>query len=519
MSPRTITGLPRVTVAGVGNVTALAARTAMRGMGPATDGQPVVLDRAAIQGIVLRGYRMPFGCYLYLKVTGAAQGRDWVARVTDHVTTAAPWDTKPANALNIAFTAAGLRALGVPEAAVASFSTPFVQGMAARADELGDREASAPRHWQDGLGGPDVHILVMLSAGTAKALARHEGWLIGTLGRSLTVTGRQEIAALPSGTEHFGYADGFSQPDIEGAEAGPRTGLGAPAGDGTWRPIRAGEFVLGYPDEEGVLPVAPVPDDLARNGSYLAVRKLRQDVVGFRNLLKLAAVALPGGDDLLAAKLVGRWRDGTPLETSPDRPDPALAADPDRNNTFDYADDGPGYRCPVGAHIRRANPRLSLPFDGKLVNRHRLIRRGLPYGPLLPEGAADDGIERGILFASFQADLERQFEFVQSQWINDGNAFGLGADKDPLLGDNDGTGKFTINGAPPAFMSSLPRLVTTAGGEYFFAPGINGLRYLSHLGDLAARPAGQAGPTGPAGTARSAGRRPRPDPTSDGGAP
>lgn len=443
----------------------------------------VTLDLDAIQGIVLRGYRMPSGCYLFLQFADAAAGRDWVATITGHVTTAAPWEGKPANALNVAFTAAGLLALGVPEATVASFSTPFVQGMAARADLLGDREASAPRNWQDGLGGTSVHVLVLLSASTANSLAKHEEWVINTLGDSLTVVGRLEVGLLPGGAEHFGYADGFSQPDVEGAKTGPRTGLGAPAANGGWRPIRAGEFVLGYPDEEGVLPSAPEPDDLARNGSYLCVRKLRQDVVGFRSMLGAAGGALGCGEDLLAAKLVGRWRDGTPLEVSPEHADPILVADPDRNNAFDYADDGQGYRCPIGAHIRRANPRRSVPFDGKLVNRHRLIRRGLPYGPPLPEGAADDHIERGVVFACFQADLERQFEFIQSQWINDGNALGMGTDKDPLLGNNDGTGKFTINGSPPAFIASLPRLVTTAGGEYFFAPGVNGLHYLSQVAD------------------------------------
>jgi Dyp-type peroxidase family len=439
------------------------------------------LDLDGIQGIVLRGYRLPVGCYLYLKITDAAQARDWIADLAGHVTTAATWESKPATALNVAFTANGLRALGVSGATIASFSMPFVQGMAARADLLGDRGDSAPTNWEDGLGGPSVHILVLLSASGVDSLVQHERWVTGTLGAALVVVGRQEVAMLPDAREHFGYADGFSQPDIEGAEAGPRTGIGARAANGTWRPIRAGEFVLGYPDEEAVLPAAPEPDDLGRNGSYLAVRKLRQDVAGFRRMLDAAAATLPGDGQRLAAKLIGRWPNGSPLDLSPEHPDSSLAADPDRNNAFDYADDGQGYRCPVGAHIRRANPRLSMPFGGKLVNRHRLIRRGLPYGPPLPIGASDDGVQRGIMFSCFQADIERQFEFIQSQWLNDGNAFGLGTDKDPVLGNNDGTGKFTINGAPPGFIGSLPRLVTTAGGEYFFAPGINGFRYLSQL--------------------------------------
>jgi Dyp-type peroxidase family len=441
----------------------------------------VTLDLDSIQGLLIRGYNMPFGRYVFLHVTSAAAARAWTTTVASEVTTAAPWRTKPVSAVNVGFSAAGLRALGVQEGSLASFSAPFVQGMAARADLLGDTGTSAPEHWQHGLGSPDVHVLVLLSALTPEALAEREQWLTASLGDALSVVAYLDIALLPGGVDHFGYADGFSQPDIEGAPVSPRTGLGAPTGNGTWRPIRPGEFLLGYPDEEGILPDAPLPDNLARNGSYLAVRKLRQDVAGFRNMLSAAAKVFHGSEELLAAKLIGRWQDGTPLDVSPDRPDPELAADPNRNNAFDYGDDQQGYRCPIGAHIRRTNPRLSLPFDGKLVNRHRMVRRGLTYGPMLPEGVADDGVDRGVFFACFQANLERQFEFIQSQWINDGNAFGLGTEKDPLLGDHDGTGKFTIHGEPPVFIAPITRLVTTEGGEYFFVPGINGLRHLGAL--------------------------------------
>ena len=440
----------------------------------------VALDLDKIQGVVVRGYRMPVASYTFLHLADPASARRWLLGVTAEVTTAAPWEAKPDSTVNVAFTAAGLRALGLPDSVIETFSTPFLDGMAARAALLGDSGVSDPSQWTGGLGTPEVHVLVWLAALKPEHLANRTRWLEKTLDAGgVTVVSRQEGATLPGGEEHFGFTDGFSQPDIEGLESGPRTGQGALTGKDQWRPVRAGEFVLGYADEEGVLPHAPQPDELARNGSYFVYRKLRQDVAGFRRMLAGAASVYPGGEEMLAAKLVGRWRDGTPLDLSPDHPDPDIVADPERNNAFSYEDDARGFRCPIGAHIRRANPRASLPFEGKLVNRHRLVRRGVPYGPVLPPGAPDDGADRGVIFSCFQADIERQFEFIQSQWLNDGNAFGLGDDKDALLGDHDGTGKMTIHGAPPTFVHPLVRSVSVTGGEYFFVPGINGLLYLS----------------------------------------
>jgi deferrochelatase/peroxidase EfeB len=184
---------------------------------------------------------------------------------------------------------------------------------------------------------------------------------------------------------------------------------------------------------------------------------------------------------MLAAKIVGRWPDGTPLDRAPRGPDGTLAADARRNNAFDYGQDPGGLRCPVGAHIRRANPRLSLPFTGQLVNRHRMIRRGIPYGPVLAPDAPDDGEDRGMLFMSMQASLARQFEFVQSQWLNGGNSLRLGEDQDVLLGPQDttATAKMTVPGQPPFFVGPLARLVTVRGGEYFFMPGVNGLQFVA----------------------------------------
>ena len=153
-----------------------------------------------------------------------------------------------------------------------------------------------------------------------------------------------------------------------------------------------------------------------------------------------------------------------------------------RINDFGFADDPNGLRCPLGSHIRRSNPRDAKGFfDGRLSDRHRIVRRGRPYGPPLPGGELeDDGADRGLVFVCFQANLWRQFETIQSLWIDDGDPFGLGPDKDFLVGEPHGTeGKMTIPGRPPYFLKPQPRFVTTRGGEYLFQPSMRALRGLA----------------------------------------
>jgi Dyp-type peroxidase family len=427
----------------------------------------------------VRGYRLPAAGYLFLRIEDAVKARAFLSDAIADVITAERWDVKPESGINVAFSFQGLRALGAGDA---GFPAEFRDGMASRAELLGDVGDSAPEHWEECFRTGDAHVLVMISARDGAALAERDRRIRELVasrgGASVVVT--QIGGALPTGREHFGYADGFSQPAIEGSRFEDHPGAGAPAKNGEWRPIAAGEFILGYPDEQGAMPHAPQPDELGRNGSYVVYRKLRQDVAAFRRQLAAAAELYPGGEELLAAKLVGRWRDGTPLDASPHREDPALVADRARNNAFDYGRDPDGLRCPIGSHIRRMNPRLSMPFEGKLVNRHRLIRRGITYGEMLPEGAEDDGADRGVIFMTVQASLARQFEFVQAQWANTGNPFRLGDDQDPIIGPMDAElNKMTVPGRPPFFCGPLSRVVTTRGGEYYFAPGINGLRYLA----------------------------------------
>ena len=227
----------------------------------------------------------------------------------------------------------------------------------------------------------------------------------------------------------------------------------------------------------------PSPDVLGRNGTYVVFRKLHTKVAAYRRYLRDKAASREE-EALLGAKMVGRWQSGAPLALAPDADDPKLGADPQRNNDFLYGDDLRGLKCPAGAHSRRANPRDALDGDGSVdVRLHRMIRRGTSYGPMLPDGELeDDGVDRGIVFVFAGAHLKRQFEFVKTQWLNDGIFVGAPLEKDPLVGTNDGSGRFTIPEVPiRRRLQDLPPFVVTRGGEYCFAPGLRALRWLAEL--------------------------------------
>jgi Dyp-type peroxidase family len=282
-----------------------------------------------------------------------------------------------------------------------------------------------------------------------------------------------DLLAVPPFTyahDHFGFRDRLSQPVIEGAGEEPTPGSGAP--------LKAGEFILGYPDEFGPSANLPQPEILSRNGSYMAYRRLQEHVGRFRDFLRQNAQT-PEEQELLAAKLMGRWRSGAPLVLSPDKDDPQLAADPKRNNAFNYQEMDPqGYAVPLGSHARRMNPRDT----AANMNRRRIIRRGATYGPPLPENMPEDGAERGIAAFVICASLIRQFEFLQNVWANDPNFHELGNEHDPIIGNQDGTFEFKIPKRPiRKKITGLPAFTTLRGGAYFFLPGIKALRYLATL--------------------------------------
>jgi deferrochelatase/peroxidase EfeB len=223
----------------------------------------------------------------------------------------------------------------------------------------------------------------------------------------------------------------------------------------------------------------PQPEILSRNGSFMAYRRLEEHVGKFRDFL-CANGETHEERELIAAKLMGRWRSGAPLTLAPEKDDAALGVDPQRNNNFNYKHEDPlGYAVPLGSHMRRMNPRDT----AANMNRRRMIRRGATYGSYLPEGTPDDGKERGIAAFVICASLIRQFEFAQNVWVNDRNFHELGNERDPIIGTQDGTLEFKIPKRPiRRKITGLPAFTTVRGGAYFFLPGLKALRWLAALG-------------------------------------
>lgn len=451
-------------------------------------------ELAGLQGNVLRAYANDHGHYAFARVTDAPAARLWLWDRIRSVTLHGHGPPAGEPTQNIAFSHAGLVALGVPPIRLAG-ADAFAAGMAARADVLGDGGAAAPDRWEAGLRAGQVHVLVTLTAPDPAGLERAVAALCASLRdprSGLVVTSEQPVATLPRGREHFGFEDGFSQPAVAGVATGPRDGEGVllPWRPGRparrWRDVALGEFVLGRRDEGGLPSVAPA-GPLGDDATYMVLRKLEQDVLGFRRYTRAMAVRLGGDPDWVAARIVGRWQNGSSLVRNPRQPGPPADRDRKRVNRFRYAKDEGGVGCPLGAHVRRANPRDGLGWHGRLTMRHRIIRRGMSYGPQLDvEAETADDTKRGLMFVCYQASIERQFEFIQRQWLNDGNALRVGQDRDPLvaardpLADGDGgSGGMVIQGRPPVFLTGLQSFVTMRGGEYFLVPGVNGLRALA----------------------------------------
>jgi Dyp-type peroxidase family len=436
-----------------------------------------MLELNDIQSGVLRPRPTPYAAtYILLRIDQCDAGRELMRRLGSVVVSAAhPEDPDRDTWVSVALSFQGMKALGVPKASLDTFPPQFQQGMAARARFLGDTGESSPEHWEKPLGSPDVHVVLTV-------LSRDSEHLEAAMERArktyrelsgITPIWRQDCHVRPGEREAFGFRDGIGHPAVEGS--------GVASSNPHERPFKAGEFVLGYSDEMGGNAPTPQPGVLGRNGTYVVFRKLHQRVAAFRRYLKENSTS-PEAEELLAAKMMGRWRSGSPLALCPLHDDPELGAHPAHNNEFLFQqDDAIGYSTPLGCHIRRMNPRDA---DIAGVARiHRMIRRGTSYGPELPEGVLeDDGADRGLMFAFIGANLERQFEFVQSEWMNNSSFFGGSNGTDPVTGANNQGGTFDIPQRPlRRRLQGLPSFVVTRGGEYCFLPGLRALRWLADL--------------------------------------
>jgi Dyp-type peroxidase family len=463
------------------------------------------IERSDLQGIIASGYNhLDYSRFLFVRIGNVEQARHWLQSILPEITTAklrAPGEAKRATCLNLAFTSAGLAKMGLTDDAMATFPREFRMGMAhdERSVVLGDTGASSSRNWQmGGSENEEVHMLVMLYSTSAAGLEDFTR-------KCAILEGLHEVFRVNSVrhdmNEAFGFRDGISQPSIRGLAYKPVAEESL---------LKPGEFILGFENEYSTRspvpkipaaqdPVGLLPPDpknsawreFGRNGTYLVFRKLSQDVEGFWGFIdektkRLDGTGDPKAQELLAAKFLGRWRSGAPLVLAPDKDNPALGADKRLNNDFQFMTKDPkGHSCPIGSHIRRSNPRDSLPggpAQSRTVSkRHQIIRRGRIYREPEPElQGGSNGPDQGLLFIALNADLRRQFEFIQQTWLNNPNCNGLQGEKDPLIGDNDGSGMFTVQcNSTDRRLHGLSRFVKVRGGGYFFLPGVKALNFLA----------------------------------------
>jgi Dyp-type peroxidase family len=457
-----------------------------------------MMARHDIQGNILRGYaRHLHAAYLLTRFDDRDRARALLGRfiADDRIATERDWGDPPQTRLNIAFTYAGLRQLGVDEAPFMPFSD-FREGMQTRARAyLGDLGANDPDGWDPALT-QETHLLVTVQGLTPGIRDDAATALVKELGEAgVTVVHDQRADMLRDGREHFGFRDGFSQPALKGMSEDRRSRRGEGVqrrrlrltGE-EWRDVNLGEFVLGHEDEDGLVPGGR--DPYLVNGTFMVWRKLEQHVDVFDRWLTAHAGEDAGARDSLRAKILGRWPGGDSLVRQPDsgvyrepEGDANDGGDARRRhaltiNDFTYDGDPAGVRCPLGAHVRRSNPRDALGFRTERTRRNRIIRRGLPYVDR-DETVGDES--RGLIFICFNASITRQFEQIQGSWLMSGDTFGLGTERDFLtagLDPGQRAVRMTIQGdrtRPPSFLTRTEPFVTVRGGHYLFAPGITAL--------------------------------------------
>jgi deferrochelatase/peroxidase EfeB len=514
---------------------------------------PSALDTPEIQTIVFGGLKHhPYAASLILDLPGeAAAARKWLGETAAGVTFGDQPD--PDKVTLLALSASGLRKLGLDEAQLASFPFAFRMGMAdpIRSNILSDTGDDKPAEWIWGGDNAADAALILYAADEALLAAAIEAATKAIAGAGGSVIHQvafrplEEDAQASGGgrrnqaKEAFGFADGVSQPIIKGTRRWLKEADAI-------HTVEPGEFILGYPDDRGghvfspvvasgndphnLLPVvdpfyanghypnfdrsgADRDRDLGKNGSYLVIRQLAQDVAAFDQSVAQAAAqcanhaGMPPGlnqwqrEQWVAAKMVGRWRDGTSLVRYPHRPGTGWSEDPSKpgadgpidvepdNGFLLGAEDPIGHRCPFGAHVRRTNPRDTLTPGSMeqlaINNRHRILRMGRRYEAYEHGGTSET---EGLFFMCLNSELERQFEFIQQTWVMAMQFMGVENEVDAILGRGSHkpddaphkTARLTIpTPYGPIYVRGLRDVVTVRGGGYFFLPSKSALAWLS----------------------------------------
>lgn len=494
--------------------------------------QPGALGQASfdeIQGNILAGFSKDFASFLFFVLPqDQASARAWLNEVVPEVATTTEVkafndlfklvktrhrerEVVEATWMNLAFTFTGLQALGVAQADLDQLPQEFKDGMRARASQIGDDGDNAPANWPVNLGQARIDVLMIVASDSADDRNEEVAHFIRRAAlRGLSLVFQQDGMTRRDapGHEHFGFKDGISQPGI----AGFNDQSLIPGQDA----IAPGEFVLGYqrqpqppqpqPGEPGYPPAQPPPPEpdplnpepaWLKNGSFLVFRRLTQDVAGFQQFVHDAAAEEQWSEDLLGAKLVGRYRSGAPLEgANNDQADPALAdastVEDQHINAFDYQQNDPdGTQVPRAAHIRKAYPRDQEQPGEPEAERHRIIRRGIPFGQSFHRGGDPDSPyaadapfprDRGLCFACYQRSIADQFEFIQTQWVNTDSFPVQGDGVDAIISQGQPQRQLALPGAATSPLQLMEQWVTTTGGEYFFAPSIATMQQFAGAG-------------------------------------
>ncbi len=451
------------------------------------------LQDADLQAGMLTKLPANRGALLLLRIAQPTQALAWLSTAPVTPEGQAPTGTGALQGVwtQLALTLAGLQALGVPQARLERFPQAFKEGMAARAGLLGDVRHNHPAHWalaphvngRDRFDPAGAHVLVQIrfastepgEAVTAADQARIDAAAQAlTQGTGLVLMAVEPLRSNAVDSENFGFKDGISQPTPQWK---------TPTATGTqWDDrVENGEILQGYPTaRDKGYPVPEQPDALLDRGSFLVVRKLRQYVGRLDTRVKAEAARTGLPQELLLAKLMGRWRTGVPL---------ADERVPASGNNFNYEADPKGALCPFHAHIRRTNPRdQGADMAFAKARMPRLLRRGMSYGPPPNRDQPVDDADRGLVFMAYNAHLAEQFEVVQ-RWVAGGNASGgYSGQSDPLLGVVDGNGPrlypFEHDKRPYEIDLGTQPFVTLQWGAYFFVPSVRALKSLPGLVEL-----------------------------------